>query len=322
VPILVLILVKGNINLLGDLYAFGLLGAFTLTCLGLDIVRHRERKLARSLSRQLQNGNLSETNREKLAEDVLRSATPPNNGATSGAQANLGGIGPEDLAALATPATSWRVKFRDAWHSLDFWLGILTTLLVFIAWSTNLVSKPLATLFGGSVAAVGMLVAYGNYMYHKQRGRVPVMITGVEGRLPGSILAVLTSRNGHNDAVIRAALNHVDGHPVVFLYMSDYKPQRQRTPDLFEVVDPYLDDSQAKEYFGKAESLAQKAKVPRRFVYRQQEPNAVARVWQAVHPHDTVVAAENAAQFEDINPDRIRYELTTSGKVAHMLKQW
>jgi len=85
VPILVLILVKGNINLLGDLYAFGLLGAFTLTCLGLDIVRHRERKLARSLSRRLQNGNLSETNREKLAEDVLRSATPPNNGATSGA---------------------------------------------------------------------------------------------------------------------------------------------------------------------------------------------------------------------------------------------
>jgi len=48
----------------------------------------------------------------------------------------------------------------------------------------------------------------------------------------------------------------------------------------------------------------------------------VARVWQAVHPHDTVVAAENASQFEDINPDRIRYELTSKGKVAHMLKQW
>src|SRR2546423_4655799 len=47
VPILVLILVKGNINLLGDLYAFGLLGAFTLTCLGLDIVRYREWKAAR-----------------------------------------------------------------------------------------------------------------------------------------------------------------------------------------------------------------------------------------------------------------------------------
>ncbi|HKV59401.1 MAG TPA: APC family permease, partial [Ktedonobacteraceae bacterium] len=43
IPILVLIAVRGNINILGDMYAFGLLGAFTLTCLGLDIVRHRER---------------------------------------------------------------------------------------------------------------------------------------------------------------------------------------------------------------------------------------------------------------------------------------
>src|SRR5205807_382255 len=34
----------GVIVLLGDLYAFGLLGAFTLTSIGLDIVRWRERK--------------------------------------------------------------------------------------------------------------------------------------------------------------------------------------------------------------------------------------------------------------------------------------
>src|SRR2546426_1115075 len=42
IPIVVLILVLGNINILGDMYAFGLLGAFSLTCLGLDIVRRRE----------------------------------------------------------------------------------------------------------------------------------------------------------------------------------------------------------------------------------------------------------------------------------------
>src|SRR5213078_4139207 len=47
IPIVVLLLVAGNINLLGDMYAFGLLGAFTLTCLGLDLVRYRERKAAR-----------------------------------------------------------------------------------------------------------------------------------------------------------------------------------------------------------------------------------------------------------------------------------
>src|SRR2546421_8232638 len=127
----------------GGVDAFGLLGAFTLTCLGLDIVRHRERKLARSLSRRLQNGNLSETNREKLAEDVLRSATPPNNGATSGAQANLGGIGPEDLAALATPATSWRAKFWGASSSLCFWVGDFSTLPVVIRRFVNTVSIPL-----------------------------------------------------------------------------------------------------------------------------------------------------------------------------------
>jgi hypothetical protein len=209
------------------------------------------------------------------------------------------------------------------WSTIDFWLGVLTTALVALAWSTNLVAKPLATTFGGTVASIGMIVAYVNYMYHKRRGRIPVMITGVEGRLPGSILAVLTSGNGHNDAVIRAAVNHADGNPIVFLYVSDQKARGQRhVPSMFEVVDPYLDDLQAKEYFGKAENLAQKAKVPRRYVYRQQEPAAVGRVWQAVHPRDTVAAAANAAQFEDVNPDRIRYELTSSGKVAHMLKHW
>jgi hypothetical protein len=135
------------------------------------------------------------------------------------------------------------------------------------------------------------------------------------------VLAVLTQENGNNEAVIRAAIDHCDGHPVVFLYVSDMK-RPARAPSMFEVVDPYLDDEQAKEYFGKAENLAVKARVPRRYVYRQRQPDSVALVWQAVHPHDTVVAAKNASELEDINPDRIRYELTPSGKVAHLLKQW
>lgn len=43
VPILVVVLANGNQNLLGDLYAFGLLGAFTMTALSLDIVRWHDR---------------------------------------------------------------------------------------------------------------------------------------------------------------------------------------------------------------------------------------------------------------------------------------
>src|SRR5256714_1839233 len=46
IPIAVLLLVRGEINILGDMYAFGLLGAFTVTCVGLDIIRYRERKAA------------------------------------------------------------------------------------------------------------------------------------------------------------------------------------------------------------------------------------------------------------------------------------
>ena len=54
IPIFILILVLGNIVILGDMYAFGLLGAFTLTCLGLDIVRSRDRKAGEGL-RQRRN---------------------------------------------------------------------------------------------------------------------------------------------------------------------------------------------------------------------------------------------------------------------------
>ncbi len=50
IPIVVLVIANGSIDLLGSMYAFGLLGAFTLTCLGLDIVRFRERKAARTLA--------------------------------------------------------------------------------------------------------------------------------------------------------------------------------------------------------------------------------------------------------------------------------
>src|SRR5207245_9956292 len=48
IPIAVLLLVHGKIDSLGDMYAFRLLGAFTVTCVGLDIIRYRERKAAQA----------------------------------------------------------------------------------------------------------------------------------------------------------------------------------------------------------------------------------------------------------------------------------
>ena len=320
IPIAILIVARGSIDLLGNMYAFGLLGAFTLTCLGLDLVRYRERKAARARAYTLpaenqENGNGSlPPGRVLDASFVINNERVSSNGGTPG---RVSLPGKSEVAATAR-----RSEVLSLWSTINLYLGILTTALVMLAWSTNLASKHLATEFGGAVVTTGMAVAYLNYRYNKRKGRVPVTITGVEGRLPGSVLAVLTTGNGHNDAVIRAAINNAHGHPIVFLYLSENKAKAGRAPTMFEVVDPYLDDQQAKDYFGKAENLAQKAKIPRRYVYRKQEPDVVARVWQAVHPHDTVIAAENASQFEDINPDRIRYELTSKGKVAHMLKQW
>jgi hypothetical protein len=318
IPIVVLVLVRGNINILGDMYAFGLLGAFTLTCLGLDIIRHRERKAARAVAAHLAGDNgarqssssMLERNQANLTQgDVQPNGLRP-----------VSGLDPETIAFLASPEHNWRTRLHDLWYNVDFWLGILTTFLVALAWSTNLVFKPLATLFGVSVSGLGMVVAYINYAQYKRKGRLPVVTTGIEGRLPGSVLAVLTANNPHNDAVIHNAITNADGNPVVFLYVGE--PKVQRVPRMFEFIDPYSEDQQAKETFGKAENIARKSKIARRFIYRQQAPGAVASVWQVVHPRDTVVAAEVTPEVVDVNPDRIRYELTPEGKVAHLIKRW
>ncbi len=322
IPIIVLIIANGSINFLGELYAFGLLGAFTLTCLGLDIIRHRERKAARTLAAQLSHpGGDNNDNKQLPSDDVLyRITETTHESALDNGPALAGGLDAETVAMLASPVQNWRTRIRELWYNIDFWLGILTTFLVATAWTTNLIYKRPATLFGGTVAGIGMLVAYFNYRRQKQKGYLPVVTTGLEGRLPGSILAVLTAKNGRNDMIIRSAIDSADGKPVVFLYLGE--PRAERIPQIFEVYDPYLYDPQAKKSFGKAENLAQKSKSPRRFVYSTEEPGAVADVWHIAHPHDTIIAADYAGDVADVNPDRIRYELTPDGKVAHLIKSW
>lgn len=90
VPALLILLTRGQLLLLGDMYAFGLLGAFFFSSLSLDAIR-------------------------------------------------------------------WRLGRRD-W---GFWVGVLTTLMVMVAWGINLVEKQLATYFGGAVTLIGMLTAIG-----------------------------------------------------------------------------------------------------------------------------------------------------------------
>jgi hypothetical protein len=323
IPILILVLVFGQINILAGLYAFGLLGAFSLTCIGVDIVRFREHRLARSIARQ--HPLVRDVEGRPTTNNLQNNATEFPVGHKPSSEATSHEGLKNDAKAGMTTASKGRLplgsELKHIWHGMNFWLGILTTVLVITAWSTNLITKPLATGFGGSVAIVGMVIAYFNHRRHKQKGHVPVVHTHAAERMPDSILAVLTANNGHNTAIMRTAIEEANGKPIVFLYVG--APQEpQRAPRMFELVDPYLDDQKAREAFGQAEALAQKAKVAHRFVYQQRAPGGVSHIWKVVHPHDTVIAAEETPGVEDINPDRIRYELTPDGKIAHLLKHW
>lgn len=90
VPIAIIWATGGELGLLGDMYAFGLLGAFIIESGGLD-----------------------------------------------------------------------RIRWREGQRGLGFWFGVLPTVMVITAWIVNMVEKPTATLFGGTLAAVGMLIGTG-----------------------------------------------------------------------------------------------------------------------------------------------------------------
>jgi hypothetical protein len=53
-------------------------------------------------------------------------------------------------------------------------------------------------------------------------------------------------------------------------------------------------------------------------------PKFVKDAWRGlvVHPRDLVISSENASLLEEINPDRIRYEMTADSRIAHLLKSW
>ncbi|MGH8310319.1 MAG: APC family permease, partial [Steroidobacteraceae bacterium] len=90
VPVLVIAMTGGDLEALGSLYAFGLLGCFVLSSAGLDVLR-------------------------------------------------------------------WRTHDRG-WK---FWIGLLTTAMVIVAWCTNLYVKVAATIFGTLFVIFGLLMALG-----------------------------------------------------------------------------------------------------------------------------------------------------------------
>src|SRR6059058_3068471 len=298
IPILVLVAVRGDINILGDMYAFGLLGAFTLTCLGMDIVRYRARKYRRL---QALKSALNADSRSRARHDISSTSTSsPKITQDLNVENKIEEMPGEEMTEEERANPSLRPEPEGPWtrSTFNFWLGIFTTFLVLTAWSTNLIAKPLATAFGGSVSLLGMAIAYANYTLHKRKGRIPVVVTGVEKNFPGAILAVLSAGSPNNEAVISSAINNPGKKPVVFLYIGERTSTRK--PELFRLIEPHLNDEQARRDLGRANYLAQEAKIECRFIYRHREPGAVLRVWHELHPQDTIIADDQISEMQQV----------------------
>lgn len=237
VPIALVALTTGQLNLLGDLYAFGLLGAFTLTCLALDLVRHREHVHSKP----------------GLVKTVV------------------------------------------------FYLGLATTLAVAVAWTTNLFTKPLATVFGGALTLTGLAVGLVTLRYKSRHNQPTVFPIPYSPQAMGplmkqlgltevAVLAFLPHDPEFANAVVDEAVRVAKGKVSVFVYQSD--PDKHKVVEGFlEIADPYLHDRTAWEIFAKAEMAAREGVRVRRYLYvaGNLSRTSLGEIWQQLKPMETVL---------------------------------
>jgi amino acid transporter len=248
VPAGIVILSRGNVLVLGDLYAFGLLGAFSLTCIALDVVRFHERHV------------------QRLGHEAV----------------NVG-----------------RIRFI---------LGLITTVLVCGAWITNLFAKPLATLFGGFVVLVGAGIAFVTYRRASRRGpspifphilqhQHPIVFMSRGRRMPASrVLALLPHDAEQAEQLANLAAADTSGRPVAFVYIAHPDTAQRADPQMFEIVDPYRDDTTAQEVFAQAEAAARKGRMDSRFIYVPAGAPPGTVDWLVTHmaPEETIMLDDGA----------------------------
>ncbi|MGH2517267.1 MAG: amino acid permease, partial [Ktedonobacterales bacterium] len=321
IPMVVLIAVGGRIDILGDMYAFGLLGAFSMTCIALDVIRFRERR----------GETVSGAHPEEEALLAVRTAGQPAQFArlraeidrrmTPNARARLqrlqtvAGNGRSFAGRTTAPVGS---GIRRLWPDLRYYLGFLTTLLVVVAWGTNLINKPLATEFGGGLTILGVGISVINYRRRQRMGETPIFPLAILRRIPNSRLVVLTGEALHNEAVIQAATESADGHTLVFVYLG--KPTvRELQP--MAINDPYFHDDRAKRTFSRAAAAARRAGAPAYFIYRFGGPGAVLDIWRVVQPDEIIAEAQSGKPLStSVAPEYVRFQQVDGVKVAHYVR--
>ncbi|HKB49216.1 MAG TPA: amino acid permease, partial [Ktedonobacterales bacterium] len=295
IPMLVLIAVHGQIITLGDMYAFGLLGAFSLTCIALDVIRWRERHGEEHI------GDTGEhEQREADARTALRSlpawafVTDRLDPMTVERLWHLrrrARLRRQELGRRARPLSAY---LKRVWPDVRYYLGFLTTALVVIAWGTNLKTKPLATAFGGGLTVLGVAIAVLHYRYQQAKGQAPVFLMSGMRRMPRSLLVVLSPRSAHNLEVVRAACETADGQGLVALYLAPYAP---RAVQPLEFNDPYLFDTEAQRTLAQAAAICARERVPISFIYRVGGPGVVLDAWRILRPSEIIAEADTAKEL-------------------------
>lgn len=297
IPILVLIAVRGNVTTLGDMYAFGLLGAFSLTCIALDVMRWRERHGSAEVAYQPEPQALGRRARTGVEiEDATR----------------------EGMAVVARTAGLAWAYVRKIWPDIRYYLGFLTTVLVVVAWSTNLISKPLATVFGGGLTIIGVGISIANYRHQQRIGRKPVFPLTTLYRIPNSVLVVLSADSANNRQVVESVATSAEGRTVIVVYLGEpaFFPLQPMA-----INDPYFRDDAAKAIFSETASTFAQRGITGQFIYRIGGPTAVLDVWRIVRPVEIVAESRLAkALAKDVSPEYLRFQQSDGVTVAHLIK--
>jgi len=320
IPMAILIAVQANINELGALYAFGLLGAFSLTCISMDVIRWRERHGAAHIGAQID---------PELVRGDGRILPPPTypSPVADAARRALGQEQVDQLRKVRVSLRQWArpltQPLRYAWPTITYYLGFFTTFLVVIAWVTNLFSKPFATLFGGAVTIIGVAISAWHFRY--QSARRPVVFLDAVQYVPSSRLVILSPLGAHNRQVINAAVANADDATLVFLYLAPKRPQ-DAPPRLFEIRDRFGLDKVAQDTLSIAKRTAMRANAPAKYLYAVGGAQQIFDIAGRVRPEEIIAEASVAKELTQsasaqsgliIAPEYVRYELVDGVKIAH-----
>lgn len=328
IPIAILIAANGQIDLLGQLYAFGLLGAFALTCVSLDALRIRERLTGGkqfTLHEEEMEAEAAENARLTggiaplpIATDSASDDEDDDDFGETGEYAAQAAIEkPLQQRALELGRAAW----KRYWPRVNFYLGFLTTLLVLTAWVTNLIDKRDATIFGSSMTAVGMAIAIWHYRWSKQRGVYTVQPSWAVSLAPDSVFAIVRTGLEQNAQIIESAFRSAHGRKVLVLFLSSHMPASAR---IMQINDPALRDDEAQDAFRLAERLSTATHSPTQVFYRIGAVNSAASLWRVARSMEVVTDVETARAFAaSVAPTYIRYrrvgDQAHAATVAHLV---